>query len=74
MIMAIVKLHPERRIGQQFRHDPGEFEDVFLGHGHSEWETARGNRRPMAAPMRPALRKDKENLTPGVGPSLALPS
>ncbi len=31
-LMAILKLDPKRRIGQEFLHDTGEFEDIFLGH------------------------------------------
>jgi hypothetical protein len=33
--MAVFQLDPERRIRQEFLHDAGEFERVFLGHGHS---------------------------------------
>ena len=30
--MAILKFDPKRRIRQEFLHDTGEFENIFLGH------------------------------------------
>jgi hypothetical protein len=33
--MAVVEFDPKRRVGQQFLHNTGEFEDIFLGHGLS---------------------------------------
>jgi len=34
-LMAILKLDPKRRIGQEFLYDTGKFERIFLGHGLS---------------------------------------
>jgi hypothetical protein len=33
--MAILKLDPKRRIRQEFLHDTGKFERIFLGHDFS---------------------------------------
>jgi hypothetical protein len=33
--MAVFKLDPERRVRQEFLHDTGKFERIFLGHGLS---------------------------------------
>ena len=33
--MAVLEFDPECRVGQEFLHDTGEFEHVFLGHGLS---------------------------------------
>jgi hypothetical protein len=30
--MAVFQLDPKRRIGQEFLHDTGKFERIFLGH------------------------------------------
>lgn len=31
-LMAVFQLDPKRRIGQEFLHDTGKFERIFLGH------------------------------------------
>jgi hypothetical protein len=33
--MAVFQLDPKRRVRQEFLHDTGKFERIFLGHGLS---------------------------------------